>query len=1020
MTCMRTARWISIAVALLATACAPPLANSGPPDPTAAAEVRVAFETSEGTQLAFDASPDGRTIVFDLLGQLWTLPVTGGIARPITDAVLEQAEDLDPAFSPDGNWIAFQADRPDGRALWLLPAAGGAPRRLTEPTLSYRWRPDHAWAADASRLAYIRQDTVRVVDLASGADLPVRIDSLPVPPMRSVTWSPDGGRLVLVNGYGSGPLWTVPTGGGIAQPMELEHPAVRGPAYSANGALAYFAADSTGRQQLWVVSPGAGTLKLTDQDDVVSRRVRWLAGDSLLYSAGGKLWRVGAGGGAPVEVPFTALVDFVRRAAADLAPVTFAEPGVLRAASGFSGLALSPDATRIAMLALDSLWVWEIGEPPVALTATGPAAKTLSWAPDGNRIVFGAGPRGAEALFVTDTRTGETSALTALPGRAREPRWSPDGRGIAFLHTDSVGWGSQYRLRVVSPAGGVISAVSETRDLGEVTWHYFAQEPFWSPGSDALVMYAGGFEDSTRARLVPLDGSAQPVSRFPAAPTFSHWSAAGDLTFIHDARLWRSSFDPVAGVLGEPEPLSDDPALYPSVAMDGTILYVSSDGLRLRRPSGAMERIGWPLAFRTPEPAGSVVIRNVRIIDGTGAPATEPRDIVLAGGRFSDVLPVGDYRAERGIREIDGRGGWAIPGLIDLHVHVEDALELTGQLAFGVTTVRDAGAPMAVAAAMRDAVDAGLLSAPRLVLGGFQYGAGIGLSGEIEQMLSDSAAISRSLSIAEAFGAQYVKHRPLSGWARSAKVIDEAHRRGLRVSGHCTHPLPLAAAGIDGREHNNAQCFRDGPVLFADMLQLTRAAGLWVVPTVAFFTPYLEADTSYLQRPDVAPFITPYLTASYREPPRGAERAPYERFNRISGQNTAALQALGVRIGAGTDSRLPHRLHWELEGLVSAGLTPLEAITAATLDAARILGADDDIGSIHAGKRADIVILDADPSAAISNTQRIRYVIKDGRIVSRSSSASGDGADDLAGAERVVRSGPRGTNPLASHSKEQT
>jgi Tol biopolymer transport system component len=975
--------WIAAAAASIATACAPHLGSKASSDSSAAVEVQIAFETSEGTQLAFDASPDGRTIVFDLLGQLWTLPANGGIARPITDAVLEQAEDLDPAFSPDGSWIAFQADRPDGRALWLMPAGGGSPRRLTEPTLSYLWRSEHTWSPDASRLAYIRHDTVRVVDFASGADLPVRIDSLPIPPIRSVTWSPDGSRLVFVNGYGSGSLWAVPTGGGVAQPIELEHPAVRGPAYSSSGTLAHFAADSAGRQQLWVVRPGGGALKLTDQDDVVTRRVRWLAGESLLYSAGGKMWRVRAGGGPPVEVPFTARVAFLRRAAADLAPVTFAEPRVTRAASGFSGLALAPDASRIAMLALDSLWVWQVGKPPVAVAATGPAARSLTWSPDGARIAFSAGPRGAEGLFVTDTRTGETGSLTALPGRSREPRWSPDGQWIAFLHADSAAWGTPYRLRVVSPVGGVVSAASGTRDLGEVTWHYFGQEPFWNPLSHALVMYAGGFADRTRAELIPLDGAAQPVGRFPAAPTFSHWSAEGSLTFIQDARLWRSSFDPVAGVLGEPEPLSDDAALYPSVAMDGTVLYVSADGLRLRRPSGAMERIGWPLSFRTPDPAGRVVVRNVRIIDGTGAPATEPQDLVLAGGRISDMLPAGQYQAEQAVREIDGRGGWAVPGLIDLHVHLEDPLELTAQLAFGVTTVRDAGTPMAVVAAMRDAVDAGLLSAPRLVLGGFQYGGGLGLSGEIEQMLSDSSAISRSLSMAEAFGAQYVKHRPLSGWSLSAKVIDEAHRRGLRVSGHCTHPLPLAAAGIDGREHNNAQCFRDGPVLFADMLHLTRAAGLWVVPTVAFFTPYLVADTSYLQRPDVAPFITPYLMATYREPPLAAARAPYERFNRISGQNTAALHALGVRIGAGTDSELPHGLHWELEGLVSAGLTPLEAIRAATLDAARILGAERDIGSIHVGKRADIVILDADPGIAIGNTQRIRYVIKDGRIVDR-------------------------------------
>jgi Tol biopolymer transport system component len=975
---------VAAAAVPLAMACAPQLASKTLLSPTGDAGVLVAFDANEGTQLAFDASPDGATIVFDLLGQLWTLPASGGIARAITNAVLEHAEDLDPAFSPDGSWIAFQADRPDGRALWLIPAAGGTPRRLTETTLSYAWRADHAWSPDARRLAYISRDTVRVVDVASGEDLPISIDSLPNSPIRSVTWSADGSRLVFVNGYSSGSLWAVPAGGGAAQRIELEHPAVRGPAYSRSGTLAYFAPDSAGRQQLWVVRPGGGALKLTDQDDVVTRRVRWLAGDSLLYSAGGKLWRMGAAGGLPAEVPFTARVEFVRRAATDLGSVTFAGPGVTRAAVGFSGLALAPDALRIAMLALDSLWVWEIGKSPVALAATGPAAKTVAWSPDGSSIVFSAGRRGAEALFVTDTRTGNTGALTALPGRSREPRWSPDGQWIAFLHADSTAsWKSGYRLRVVSPARGVVSATSETHDLGEASWYYFGQEPIWSPESDALLVYAGGFDDRARAELVPLEGARQPVGRFPAAPTFSHWSADGSLTFVQDAGLWRSSFNPSTGLLGEAEPLSGDPALYPSVASDGTVLYVSTDGLRLRRPTGAIERIGWPLSFRTPDPAAAVVVRNVRIHDGTGAPASAPQDLVLADGRISAILPAGQHPVEATIREIDGRGTWAIPGLIDLHVHVPDAFELTGQLAFGVTTVRDAGTPIAVGAAIRDAVDAGLLSAPRLVLGGFQYGGGHGLSGEIEQMLSDSSAISRSLFIAEAFGAQYVKHRPLSGWFRSAQVIKEAHRRGLRVSGHCTHPLPLAAAGIDGREHNNAQCFRDGPVLFSDMLLLTRAAGLWVVPTVGFFTPYLVADTSYLQRPDVAPFITPYLADSYQEPPEGAARASYERFNRISRQNTAALRALGVRIGAGTDSELPHRLHWELEGLVRSGLTPLEAIRAATLDAAIILGAERDIGSIHVGKRADIVILDADPGIEIGNTQRIRYVIKDGRVVER-------------------------------------
>jgi Tol biopolymer transport system component/imidazolonepropionase-like amidohydrolase len=963
----------------------------------------IAITTREGTTLGFDLSPDGRSIVFDLLGQLWLIPAPGGTALPVTDAVRDTAEDLDPSFSPDGRRVVFRGERNGRTGLWLLDLDSKVPRQLTQLPNPMGFDANASWSPDGRVVAFVRafpdfakrrlRSDIVLLDVASGTMRELSIAGTPKQEFADPVWLRDGKQIAFVvrNARGGlgGRVWIVAATGGQAKPVSDESVHALAPAFTADGRrIAYFSPDSAGRMQVWVQEIAAGhtaagsPTQVTNHTDVTPTRIRWVSdGSALLYSADGRLWKVAASGGQPTEIRFTAELSLTRPQRA-LPPARFPEPGHQQPARGFTGLALSPDGRRIGVLALGKLWIIPVGASPRAVADVPFEATSLAWSPDGTEVAWAAGVADQEDLFATDLKTGVTRHITSLPGRETFPAYSPDGRYLAFVHQQKDGV-----LRVVDTRTDNVTDISKSRDLGSIGSNW-TSPPQWSPASDGLLVSGEANQNQPgRATFVQLSGERQAVTRFPDAPIFLQWTPQHRIVFVRHDRLWQAPFDST-GMLSEPEPIGNDAALYASSSRDGTLLYVSDGGLRLRSADGKEQRVGWPISY-TPPMAEPTLIRNVRIVDGTGGPMTSPRDILIERGRIARIAPAGSLSIGSA-HVLEAAGRVAIPGLMDLHAHTYRPELLPGFLYFGITTVRDQGSAMAPLVAYADSIAAGLLPGPRVGYGGFQFYSdwpfdeeqGRGIEPE-----ADPGHIGRAVDLAEAFGAQHIKTRTFRRWDINARMITEAHRRGMRATGHCAHPLPLVAAGMDAKEHIGVCETRGNTYMYDDLIQLFRAAGIGVVPTITYFDFAVRLN----QRPglldedaELAPFLPTREHFDWMLKLTAANRQEWAQEADQAREATAKLSRAGVTIGTGTDIwQIPIGVHMELAQLVAAGLTPLQAIQAGTGGAARILGADKDLGTIEVGKWADLVLLDGDPLADIRNTRRIWQVVHNGRLVDR-------------------------------------
>jgi len=379
---------------------------------------------------------------------------------------------------------------------------------------------------------------------------------------------------------------------------------------------------------------------------------------------------------------------------------------------------------------------------------------------------------------------------------------------------------------------------------------------------------------------------------------------------------------------------------------------------------------------------GTFALVGARIVDGTTRAPLEDGTVLVRDGRIAAVGPRASVTIARGVHTIDARGKTIIPGLWDMHAHVALPEWGPAYLGVGVTTARDMGGEKQFLVAFRDALRSGRVLGPRLLLAGLVDGSGDGAFGTV---YADTPEQGRSVVDAyHAAGFQQMKLYTLLKPDVAGAIIRRAHELGMTVTGHVPRAMTLESYADSGAD-NVAHLPVRGDLATDDVrrqIAMLAAKHLVVDPTASWNELLGRSPqtplTSFQPGFDGAPWP---LRASYGSVRNTADSIAAKRSLRAQLAVIKAMHDAGVTIVAGTDYGLPgFSLLRELELYVEAGLTPLEAIRAATVVPSTVMKMSDDVGAIEAGKRADLLVLDADPLADIHNLRTGRWVIAAGRM----------------------------------------
>ncbi len=1009
----------------------------------------IPIDTTTGTWMNLDVSPDGKEIVFDMLGDIYSVSIAGGEARSLTSGL---AWDMQPRFSPDGRKIAFTSDRAGGDNIWIMDRDGSHLQQVTKE--SFRLLNNPTWSPDGQYIVARKHFTASrslgagemwIYHMSGGDGLQLTKKANDQKDTNDPAFSPDGRYLYydedITPGqsfeYNKNPNETLygikrldrTTGETIV--LLGDNGSSMRPTPSPDGKRLAFVRRIRTHTALFVVDLASGSQQQLydglerDMQETWSIHglytgIAWTPDNkSIVFWASGNLHRIEVDTKRLAAIPFhvktTREATEALRFPVEVAPADF-EVKMLR------DVTVSPQRDFVVYEALGKLY--RRGLPPgtpARLTQDPPDSSQESdlrefnpaFSRDGRYLAYATWDDVAEgSIRIRNLATGETRVITREPGHYAEPAFSPDGSTIVFrkgeggtlltplwshdpglyavpaaggtpklvrrqgerphfgakndrvffLDSEPAQPYSKYALRSIALTGAELRTVVISDDAVDMR---VSPDEKWIAFTELFQSYITAFPPTGQAFSIGPKASGVPVHKLTRdAGENIHWSADSQTLFwsLGPELFQRDLKDAFPFVAGAPEKLPD-PAEH-----------------------------GLNISFRRAydRPSGLIALTGARLITMKGDEVIENGVVVVDGNRIAAIGPQKSVVIPAGAKRIDVSGKTIIPGMVDAHAHgpyAENGIVPRqnwahyAQVAFGITTTHDPSSDTDTVFAASEMAKAGLIVAPRVFsTGTILYGAHAPIRAEINS-LDDARSHLRRL---QAVGAFSVKSYNQPRREQRQQVIAAARELGMLVvpeGGSLFNTnMTMVADGHTGIEHAvPVERFYDDVLQFWPKTKVGYTPTLVVAYGGIWGENYWYQHTNVWENERLLRYVPRFIVD-----PRSRRRmmAPEDEFNHVKvAAGAKALLDRGGHVQLGAHGQLQGLgPHWEMWMFVQGGMTPMESLRTATLMGAQYLGLDKDIGSLEAGKLADLAVLEQNPLEDIRRTEHVRYTMVNGRL----------------------------------------
>jgi len=1049
---------------------------------------KVTFTTNEGTWLSLDVSPDGKTIAFELLGDIYTLPIEGGRAKLIDGGM---SFDSQPKFSPDGEWIAFLSDREGSENIWIMhPDGTGVKQVSKDPNgefASPSWDPGGKYIYVSKTRFGIGPREIWMYHVDGGTGIQIT-KSKPTPTTKredrpndmGVVASGDGRYLYYAErhrdfSYNSMfPLWEIrrkdrKTGEEdtiIQQPRSAMRPGL-----SPDGKFLLYATRhetetglrlrnlATGEDR-WVRYP----VTHDDQEAIFSRDLfpgyAFLpGGKEIIYNQDGRIRRLNLETSAESDIPFTAEVSLNLGPKLDFPQKVEQGPVKVRL---IHDPAESPQGQKLVFSAMTHLYTLDLpGGRPQRLTSAKSTEFQPAWSPDGQWIAYVSWSSEGGQLWKIPASGGTPVQLSKSLAVYSNPVFSPDGtkivllRGNAYDRENSAFDGGQTDnadLVWISADGGEPNLILPARGAGGP---HFTKEKdriyVYTPGGLLSLRYDGTdrrmhlqvkgqglyyFEDPIPAddlvpspdgqwvlahvqnqlyllAMPPVGGEAPTVSvSGPSVPLkkitdigadYFGWADDGKtITWAVGASYFRQPFSSIS--FEPPKDEKKEGEKKEADKKDGDAKDAAKDSdkkdaadstkeekkdqkkpQKFKEQEKDVQEIPIDLELPRKTPKGTIVLRGATVVTMKGDEVLKNADVVIENNRIIGVGAKGSVPS--GAKVFDVRGKTITPGFIDTHAHwfeirrgILDTQNwaFLANLAYGVTAGLDVQTGTNDMFAYQDLVDTGDIIGQRA----FSTGPGVFSDNNFQSAEEVKGVLTKYRKY---YGTHNIKSYLVGNRKQRQYMVEAAKELEMMPTTEGALDLKLDLTHVFDGFHGNEHTLPITP-LYKDVLETFAQSGIAETPTLIvnyggpfgedYWYEYSEVhDNAKLNR------FTPHriIDQKTKRRPGWFRKDEYE-FPKLAAQ-VAKLERAGGLVGVGSHGQLQGLgYHWELWMLASGGMTPMEVLRCATVNGSKIVGRPEELGTIEAGKLADLLIFDKSPLEDIHNTNTIHWVVKNGEV----------------------------------------